>query len=115
MTSNATTGQQPTPPLQKPSSSENQAPIELDVIAPPDTGYNPTNTSVGTRTNTPLRDIPQTVNVIPQQVIKPAYSLHWRCTEKCWYINVIGPHWGGGNYLSANRVLDNLFKYLLSQ
>ncbi|MEH1846503.1 MAG: iron-siderophore ABC transporter substrate-binding protein [Nostoc sp.] len=30
-------------------------------------------------------------------------------------VHVIGPHWGGGNYLSANRVLDDLFKYLLSQ
>ena len=76
VTSNATTAQQSTPPLQKPSSSENQPPIELEVIAPPDTGYNPTNTSVGTRTNTPLRDIPQTVNVIPQQVIKDQRILY---------------------------------------
>lgn len=30
-------------------------------------------------------------------------------------VHVIGPHWGGGNYLSANRVLDDLFKYLLPQ
>ena len=28
-------------------------------------------------------------------------------------VYVIGPHWGGGNYLSANLVLDDLFKYLL--
>lgn len=30
-------------------------------------------------------------------------------------VHVIGPHWGGGNYLSANQVLDDLFKYLLPQ
>ncbi|MBN3947339.1 MAG: TonB-dependent siderophore receptor [Nostoc sp. NMS7] len=74
--STTSTAQQPTPPQQKLPSGENQAPIELEVTAPPDTGYNPTNTSVGTRTNTPLRDIPQTINVIPQQVIKDQRILY---------------------------------------
>ncbi|MEH1833312.1 MAG: TonB-dependent receptor plug domain-containing protein [Nostoc sp.] len=76
VTSTTSTAQQPTLLQQKPSSSENQAPIELEVIGSPDTGYNSTNTSVGTRTNTPLRDIPQTVNVIPQQVIKDQHILY---------------------------------------
>jgi iron complex outermembrane receptor protein len=76
VTRTATTGQQPTPPQPKPPSGENQAPIELEVTAPPETGYNPTDTAVGTRTNTPLRDIPQTVNVIPQQVIKDQHILY---------------------------------------
>ncbi|MEH1846504.1 MAG: TonB-dependent siderophore receptor [Nostoc sp.] len=76
VTSTTSTAQQPASSLQKPSSSENQAPIELEVIGSPDTGYNSTNTSVGTRTNTPLRDIPQTVNVIPQQVIKDQHILY---------------------------------------
>ncbi|MEH1846499.1 MAG: TonB-dependent receptor plug domain-containing protein [Nostoc sp.] len=70
VTSNATTGQQATPPLQKPSSDENQAPIELEVIAPPDTGYNVSNATTGTRTNTPRRDIPQSIQVIPRAVIE---------------------------------------------
>ncbi|MDF5706763.1 MAG: TonB-dependent siderophore receptor [Nostoc sp. S4] len=67
----ATTGQQPTPPQQtKPGENPE---IELEVTAPPDT-YRVNNTSVGTRTDTPLRDIPQTVNVIPRQVIEDQSS-----------------------------------------
>jgi iron complex outermembrane receptor protein len=33
-------------------------------------GYRVPNASVGTRTDTPLRDIPQAINVVPQQVIR---------------------------------------------
>jgi iron complex outermembrane recepter protein len=33
-------------------------------------GYRAPDTSVGTRTDTPLRDIPQSIQVVPQQVIK---------------------------------------------
>ncbi|MBW4642061.1 MAG: AMIN domain-containing protein [Goleter apudmare HA4340-LM2] len=44
-------------------------PIELVVTGEQD-GYRVPDTSVGTRTNTPLRDIPQSIQVIPQQVIK---------------------------------------------
>ena len=33
-------------------------------------GYRVSNTSVGTRTNTPLRDIPQSIQVIPQEVLR---------------------------------------------
>ncbi|MEH1841449.1 MAG: TonB-dependent siderophore receptor [Nostoc sp.] len=70
VSSSEITGQQPTPPSQKPSSSENQPPIELEVIAPPDTGYNLSNATTGTRTNTPRRDIPQSIQVIPRAVIE---------------------------------------------
>ncbi|MEH2455078.1 TonB-dependent siderophore receptor [Nostoc sp.] len=94
VTSNATTGKQPTP-----SSSENQAPIELDVIAPPDTGYNPTDAAIGTRTNTPLLDIPQTINVIPQQVIKDQRAL--TIGEALRNVGVVG----GGTFAQSDRLI----------
>ncbi|NJK51378.1 TonB-dependent siderophore receptor [Candidatus Gracilibacteria bacterium] len=43
--------------------------IELVVTAEQD-GYRVPNTSVGTRTDTPLRDIPQSIQVVPQQVLR---------------------------------------------
>ena len=99
VTSSSIIGQQPTLSPQKPSSSENQAPIELEVIAPPDTGYNPNDANVGTRTNTPLRDIPQTVNVIPQQVIKDQRAL--TIGEALRNVGVVG----GGTFAQSDRLI----------
>ncbi|MEH1837592.1 MAG: hypothetical protein V7L20_02225 [Nostoc sp.] len=70
VTSSSITRQQSTLSPQKPSSSENQPPIELEVIAPPDTGYKVSNATTGTRTNIPRRDIPQSIQVIPRAVIE---------------------------------------------
>ncbi|WP_316433966.1 TonB-dependent siderophore receptor [Leptolyngbya sp. NK1-12] len=44
--------------------------IQVVVTGAQDEGYNPSNASVGTRTDTPLRDIPQSVQVVPQQVLE---------------------------------------------
>jgi len=44
--------------------------IEVVVTGEQDEGYNPSNTSVGTRTDTPLRDIPASITVVPRQVIE---------------------------------------------
>ncbi len=55
-------------PTQTPS-AQGDEPIELVVTGDLD-GYRVPDSSVGTRTNTPLRDIPQSIQVIPQQVIK---------------------------------------------
>jgi iron complex outermembrane recepter protein len=44
--------------------------IQVVVTGEQDEGYNPSNTSVGTRTDTPLRDIPQSIQVIPEQVLE---------------------------------------------
>jgi iron complex outermembrane receptor protein len=68
VTSTATTGQQPTTSPQQTKPQDNPA-IELQVTAPPDTYRVPDN-STGARTNTPNRDVPQTINVIPRQVIE---------------------------------------------
>ncbi|XQQ04869.1 MAG: TonB-dependent siderophore receptor [Leptolyngbya sp. IPPAS B-1204] len=44
--------------------------IQVVVTGEQDEGYNPRSTSVGTRTDTPLRDIPQSIQVIPEQVLE---------------------------------------------
>ena len=44
--------------------------IQLIVTGEQDEGYNPSSASVGTRTETPLRDIPRSIQVIPRQVIE---------------------------------------------
>ncbi|MEH2084196.1 MAG: TonB-dependent siderophore receptor [Nostoc sp.] len=66
----ATTAQQPIQTTPQPANQEEQKPIELEVIGTPDTGYQVPRTSVGTKTDTQLRDIPQTVQVIPRQLIE---------------------------------------------
>lgn len=53
---------------EEPTAQQDQ-PIELVVTGEQD-GYNVPDASVGTRTDTPLRDIPQSIQVVPQQVIK---------------------------------------------
>jgi iron complex outermembrane recepter protein len=50
-------------------SAESEEPIELVVTGEQD-GYSVPNASTATRTDTPLRDIPQSIQVIPQQVLK---------------------------------------------
>lgn len=44
--------------------------IELVVTGEQDEGYNPSSASTATRTDTPLRDIPQAITVIPRQVLE---------------------------------------------
>ncbi|MES1021422.1 TonB-dependent siderophore receptor [Gloeocapsa sp. BRSZ] len=44
--------------------------IELLVTGQQDDGYNPSNATAGTRTNTPIRDVPQSIQVVPRQVIE---------------------------------------------
>ena len=50
--------------------AEGDESIEIVVTGEQDEGYNPSNASVGTRTDTPLRDIPQSIQVISQQVLE---------------------------------------------
>ncbi|MEH2275552.1 MAG: TonB-dependent siderophore receptor [Nostoc sp.] len=77
----ASLAQQPqTQPTQPPNQPETQTqpslpstqgdqPIELVVTGEQD-GYTVPEASTATRTDTPLRDIPQSIQVVPQQVIK---------------------------------------------
>jgi iron complex outermembrane receptor protein len=60
-----------TPTAETPPPEEPEEPIELTVVGDE---FRPTyqvrNSSVGTRTDTPLIDVPQAIQVIPQEVIK---------------------------------------------
>jgi len=44
--------------------------IQVVVTGEQDEGYNPSSASTATRTDTPLRDIPQSIQVVPQQVLE---------------------------------------------
>ena len=55
------------------TTTEQEADEEIEVIATgeaEDNDYNADNASTATRTDTPLRDIPQSIQVVPQQVIE---------------------------------------------
>ncbi|MEH2112020.1 TonB-dependent siderophore receptor [Nostoc sp.] len=77
----ASSAQNPTPPTDLPRggeaqqtqpsqpSAEGDEPIEL-VVTGEQNGYSVPEASTATKTDTPLRDIPQSIQVIPQQVIK---------------------------------------------
>ncbi|QYO61981.1 TonB-dependent receptor plug domain-containing protein [Leptolyngbya sp. 7M] len=43
--------------------------LELVVTGEQDEGYNPSSATTATRTDTPLRDIPQSITVVPRQVL----------------------------------------------
>ncbi|MEH1798886.1 MAG: TonB-dependent receptor [Nostoc sp.] len=55
-------------PQEEPAAQQDQ-PIELVVTGEQD-GYRVPNSSAATRTDTPLRDIPQSIQVVPQQVLR---------------------------------------------
>ena len=44
--------------------------IQVVVTGEEDEGYNPSSATTATRTDTPLRDIPQSIQVVPRQVIE---------------------------------------------
>lgn len=50
--------------------AQEETEVEITVTADRADGYNPPNTSVGTLTNTPLIDIPASIQVIPEEVIE---------------------------------------------
>jgi iron complex outermembrane receptor protein len=54
----------PLPPIQV------EAPAEAERADGPVEGYRATRSATGTKTDTPLKDVPQAVNVIPRQVIE---------------------------------------------
>jgi iron complex outermembrane recepter protein len=65
--STVSTAQTPqTPPT---PSAQNETPIELLVTGQQNI-YRVPNATTGTRTDTPIRDIPQTIQVVPEQVIR---------------------------------------------
>ncbi|AFY30705.1 TonB-dependent siderophore receptor [Calothrix sp. PCC 7507] len=70
VTSTATATQpQPEKPASETPTAQQDTPIELVVTGEQD-GYRVPNTTTGTKTDTPLRDIPQSIQVVPQQVLR---------------------------------------------
>ncbi|RUR74835.1 TonB-dependent siderophore receptor [Chlorogloeopsis fritschii PCC 9212] len=61
--------QQPETPQSEEPAAQQDEPIELVVTGEQD-NYRIPDASVGTRTDTPLRDIPQSIQVVPQQVLR---------------------------------------------
>jgi iron complex outermembrane receptor protein len=55
-------------PQQQPAAQEDE-PIELVVTGEQD-GYNVPDASTATRTDTPIRDIPQSIQIVPQEVLR---------------------------------------------
>ena len=60
----------PEEPETAPPTAEDEEPIELVVTAEQQEGYRVDDVTTGTRTDTPLRDIPQSIQVVPEQVIE---------------------------------------------
>lgn len=58
-----------TPAAEGAEQAEEEA-IQVVVTEEQDEGYNPSNSTTATGTNTPLRDIPLSIQVIPQEVIE---------------------------------------------
>jgi iron complex outermembrane recepter protein len=58
-----------TPQTQPTPSAQNETPIEL-LVTDQQTRYRVPNATTGTRTDTPIRDVPQTIQVVPEQVIR---------------------------------------------
>jgi len=61
----------PEPEAQEPTTQqdETQEPIEL-IVTPTEEQYNVDRATTGTRTDTPLKDIPQSIQVVPKEVIE---------------------------------------------
>ena len=55
---------------------EADPPLRIVVTGEGDEGYNPSNASIGTRTDTPLREIPQAIQVIPREVIEDQQAIN---------------------------------------
>lgn len=56
-------------PGTEPTGTEDEA-IQVVVTGEQDEGYNPSSATTATRTDTPIRDIPQSIQVIPRQVLE---------------------------------------------
>jgi len=98
--------EQPTPAPEP--QAEELEPIELVVTAErEEEGYRVPETSVGTRTETPIRDIPQSIQVIPRQVLEDAQVV--RLNEFTDFVSGVQPSTGYGG-LSSNAVFIRGFQ-----
>ncbi len=73
--------------------------IEVVVTGEQETGYSVPNASTATRTDTPLRDIPQSIQVIPREVIEDRQVV--RFSELADNVSGVQPQSGYGGLSSA--------------
>ncbi|MDZ8264279.1 TonB-dependent siderophore receptor [Nostoc sp. ChiQUE01b] len=84
-------------PQQQPSAQQDE-PIELVVTGEQD-GYNVPDASTATRTDTPLRDIPQSIQVVPRQVLEDRNVT--RLNEALETVSGVTGTFDGGNTVTA--------------
>ncbi|MEH2463051.1 TonB-dependent siderophore receptor [Nostoc sp.] len=87
---------QPENQTQPKPSTQGDQPIELVVTGEQD-GYNVPDSSTATRTDTPLRDIPQSIQVIPQAVIKDQQIT--KITDAARNVSGVTPLSGYGGFI----------------
>ena len=99
--------------------AEDEPEGEIEVIATgqaEDDGYNPDEAITATRTGTPLRDVPQSIQVVPQQVIEDQGVT--RIGDALRNVSGVTPQrdFGGSNFrfttrgFNASRILRNGFR-----
>ncbi|AFZ30524.1 TonB-dependent siderophore receptor [Gloeocapsa sp. PCC 7428] len=88
--------------------------IEILVTGEQEEGYRVPDASVGTRTDTPLRDIPQSIQVIPQQVLedRQARSITEGLENAAGITSVVSPA-SGRDYFTI-RGFENYGGFLLN-
>ena len=112
----APANQTPETQSEKPSKTENGEPIELVVTGEQDS-YRATEASSATRTDTPIRDIPQSIQVIPREVLKDQGTIRVRdALQNVSGSTSAGYYQGFSEYLSlrgfnANQFRDGLRSY----
>ncbi|WP_250123544.1 TonB-dependent receptor [Chroococcidiopsis sp. CCMEE 29] len=77
-------------------SVEGEEQIEIVVTGEREEGYRVPNATTGTRTDTPLRDIPQSIQVIPRQVIEDQQVIQLREATRNVSGVVEGSNFGNG-------------------
>ncbi|RUR84722.1 TonB-dependent siderophore receptor [Chlorogloeopsis fritschii PCC 9212] len=101
---------QPTPQQPEQPSAQNEEPIELVVTGEQD-GYRVEEASTATRTDTPIRDIPQSIQVIPREVLKDQGTIRVRdALQNVSGSTNAGYYQGFSEYLSLRGFNANLFR-----
>ncbi|MEM9804415.1 MAG: TonB-dependent siderophore receptor [Cyanobacteria bacterium P01_D01_bin.56] len=87
--------------------SGDDAPLQI-LVTGEDEGYNPSRATTGTRIDAPLRDIPQSIQVIPQQVLEDQAVI--RTGDALRNVSGIGVvrDFGGSNFAFSARGFEDV-------
>ncbi|MHC5748264.1 MAG: TonB-dependent receptor plug domain-containing protein [Nostoc sp.] len=90
-----------TPQEEPAPAAQQDEPIELVVTGEQD-GYNVSDTTTATKTDTPLRDIPQSIQVVPQQVLEDqnVTRLDEAIRNVPGVVNTFPPNFANGSFLT---------------